>query len=57
MPLELTDNIRILEGLERTGLIASEGVCLLQEAYKVYRVTAHRLALQKEIGVVNGKRF
>ncbi|MGU1999120.1 bifunctional [glutamate--ammonia ligase]-adenylyl-L-tyrosine phosphorylase/[glutamate--ammonia-ligase] adenylyltransferase [Pseudomonas aeruginosa] len=55
--LEFTDNIRILEGLERAGLIASEDVRLLQEAYKAYRAAAHRLALQKEAGVVSGEHF
>ena len=55
--LQFTDNIRILEGLERAGLIASEDVRFLQEAYKAYRAAAHRLALQKQPGVVGGDRF
>ncbi|SDI01397.1 bifunctional [glutamate--ammonia ligase]-adenylyl-L-tyrosine phosphorylase/[glutamate--ammonia-ligase] adenylyltransferase [Pseudomonas panipatensis] len=55
--LQFTDNIRILEGLERAGLIASEDVRFLQEAYKAYRAAAHRLALQKQPGVVSGDRF
>ena len=52
-----TDNIRILEGLERAGLIASSDVRLLQEAYKAYRAAAHRLALQKQAGQVSGDHF
>ncbi|MNZ27351.1 Glutamate-ammonia-ligase adenylyltransferase [compost metagenome] len=52
-----TDNIRILEALERAGLIASEDVRFLQEAYKAYRAAAHRLALQKQPGVVSGDHF
>ncbi|SDS88936.1 bifunctional [glutamate--ammonia ligase]-adenylyl-L-tyrosine phosphorylase/[glutamate--ammonia-ligase] adenylyltransferase [Pseudomonas oryzae] len=55
--LRFTDNIRILEGLERAGLIASSDVRLLQEAYKAYRAAAHRLALQKQPGSVSGDHF
>ncbi|WPP45208.1 bifunctional [glutamate--ammonia ligase]-adenylyl-L-tyrosine phosphorylase/[glutamate--ammonia-ligase] adenylyltransferase [Pseudomonas sp. AN-1] len=55
--LRFTDNIRILEGLERAGLIASSDVRLLQEAYKAYRAAAHRLALQKQAGSVSGDHF
>ncbi|SEK50516.1 glutamate-ammonia-ligase adenylyltransferase [Atopomonas hussainii] len=55
--LRFTDNIRILEELERAGLIASEDVRLLQEAYKAYRAAAHRLALQQLPGVVSGDLF
>ena len=55
--LRFTDNIRILEGLERAGLIASSDVRLLQEAYKAYRAAAHRLALQKQPGQVSGDHF
>ncbi|MFW9606485.1 MAG: bifunctional glutamine synthetase adenylyltransferase/deadenyltransferase, partial [Pseudomonas sp.] len=55
--LHFTDNIRILEGLERAGLIATADVHLLQEAYKAYRAAAHRLALQKQPGQVSGEHF
>ena len=55
--LEFTDNIRILEGLERVGLLAAEDAGLLQEAYKAYRAAAHRQALQKQPGVVHGDQF
>lgn len=55
--LRFTDNIRILEGLERAGLIASSDVRLLQEAYKAYRAAAHRLALQSQAGQVSGDHF
>ncbi|MAB97936.1 MAG: bifunctional [glutamate--ammonia ligase]-adenylyl-L-tyrosine phosphorylase/[glutamate--ammonia-ligase] adenylyltransferase [Pseudomonadaceae bacterium] len=55
--LEFTDNIRILEGLEQIGVLASEDVGLLQEAYKTYRSAAHRQALQKQPGVVSGDQF
>jgi glutamate-ammonia-ligase adenylyltransferase len=55
--LEFTDNIRILEGLERLGLLTAEQAQLLQDAYKVYRAAAHRQALQKQPGVVGGDQF
>ena len=55
--LEFTDNIRILEGLERVGLLAGEDARLLQDIYKAYRSAAHRQALQKQPGVVSGEQF
>lgn len=55
--LEFTDNIRILEGLERVGLLPGEDARLLQDIYKAYRAAAHRQALQKQPGVVSGEQF
>jgi glutamate-ammonia-ligase adenylyltransferase len=55
--LQFTDNIRILEGLERLGLVPGDDARLLQEVYKAYRVAAHRQALQKQPGVVGGDQF
>ncbi|TWC41377.1 glutamate-ammonia-ligase adenylyltransferase [Pseudomonas sp. SJZ079] len=55
--LQFTDNIRILEGLERLGLVPGDDARLLQEVYKAYRVAAHRQALQKQPGVVSGDQF
>jgi glutamate-ammonia-ligase adenylyltransferase len=55
--LEFTDNIRILEGLERVGLLAGEDAHLLQDIYKTYRSSAHRQALQKQPGVLGGEQF
>jgi glutamate-ammonia-ligase adenylyltransferase len=55
--LEFTDNIRILEGLERVGLLPGEDARLLQDTYKAYRSAAHRQALQKQPGVVSGEQF
>ncbi|MGH8434369.1 MAG: bifunctional [glutamate--ammonia ligase]-adenylyl-L-tyrosine phosphorylase/[glutamate--ammonia-ligase] adenylyltransferase [Pseudomonas sp.] len=55
--LQYTDNIRILEGLERAGLIPGADATLLQEVYKAYRAAAHRLALQKQAGIVSGEQF
>ncbi|TBW06880.1 bifunctional [glutamate--ammonia ligase]-adenylyl-L-tyrosine phosphorylase/[glutamate--ammonia-ligase] adenylyltransferase [Azotobacter chroococcum subsp. isscasi] len=55
--LRYTDNIRILDGLAQAGLLPCDEVRLLQEAYKAYRAAAHRLALQKQPGVVGGDQF
>ncbi|WP_339465367.1 bifunctional [glutamate--ammonia ligase]-adenylyl-L-tyrosine phosphorylase/[glutamate--ammonia-ligase] adenylyltransferase [Pseudomonas sp. EA_65y_Pfl2_P74] len=55
--LRWTDNIRILEELEHEGLMPAEEASLLREAYKAYRSAAHRLALQKDAGVIPGDQF
>jgi len=55
--LRYTDNIRILDGLAQFGLLPCDEVRLLQEAYKAYRAAAHRLALQKQPGVMPGDQF
>jgi glutamate-ammonia-ligase adenylyltransferase len=55
--LRWTDNIRILEELEREGLMPAEDASLLREAYKAYRSAAHRQALQKDAGVISGDQF
>ncbi|WP_460045879.1 bifunctional [glutamate--ammonia ligase]-adenylyl-L-tyrosine phosphorylase/[glutamate--ammonia-ligase] adenylyltransferase [Pseudomonas sp. S2_H01] len=55
--LRYTDNIRILEGLEQAGLMPAADASLLREVYKAYRSAAHRQALQKDAGVVNGDQF
>ncbi|MDP3816311.1 bifunctional [glutamate--ammonia ligase]-adenylyl-L-tyrosine phosphorylase/[glutamate--ammonia-ligase] adenylyltransferase [Pseudomonas sp.] len=55
--LEFTDNIRILEGLERVGMLPGEDARLLRDIYKAYRAAAHRQALQKQPGVVSGEQF
>ncbi len=52
-----TDNIRILDGLGAENLLDVKLVHILQEAYKAYRAAAHRLALQKQQGVVDGNLF
>ncbi|WP_339896626.1 bifunctional [glutamate--ammonia ligase]-adenylyl-L-tyrosine phosphorylase/[glutamate--ammonia-ligase] adenylyltransferase [uncultured Gilvimarinus sp.] len=52
---QYTDNIRILETLEQVGLMAAETVAQLIEAYKAYRSTGHRLALQRQEAVLQGE--
>jgi glutamate-ammonia-ligase adenylyltransferase len=52
-----TDNIRILEALGASGLLGAADAALLTEAYKAYRVSAHRLALQKQEDLVPAPEF
>ncbi len=52
-----SDNIRILESLQAEGLMPSEEVAQLIEAYKVFRSAGHRLALQNQSGVVGGEEY
>jgi glutamate-ammonia-ligase adenylyltransferase len=51
--LRWTDNIRLLETLARLGLLPAADTQALTEAYRYYRATVHRLALQEseETGV------
>ena len=42
-----TDNIRIIKALVDVGLITEEEAQLLTDAYKAYRISGHRLALQQ----------
>ena len=52
-----TDNIRILEELEKAGLMSGEHVQQLNEAYQAYRKTLHRHALQKMGSQVSGDQL
>jgi glutamate-ammonia-ligase adenylyltransferase len=52
-----TDNIRILESLQQRGLLGEEDCSGLIAAYKSYRSSAHRLALQQLKGRVGVDRF
>ncbi|MBK8991955.1 MAG: bifunctional [glutamate--ammonia ligase]-adenylyl-L-tyrosine phosphorylase/[glutamate--ammonia-ligase] adenylyltransferase [Gammaproteobacteria bacterium] len=47
-----TDNIRILEALSESGLMASRDAQVLTEAYKAYRTVVHRLTLQQQDDIV-----
>ncbi|MDY6890500.1 MAG: bifunctional [glutamate--ammonia ligase]-adenylyl-L-tyrosine phosphorylase/[glutamate--ammonia-ligase] adenylyltransferase [Pseudomonadota bacterium] len=50
--LRWTDNIRILASIEAEGLLASDEVELLREAYKAYRAAGHRQSLQDRSSVL-----
>lgn len=52
--IQYTDNIRILGSLEEAGLLDAESVAHLIAAYKAYRSTGHRLALQRQEAVLEG---
>ncbi len=52
-----SDNIRILESLQRAGLMAEDDVEALIQAYIAYRSAAHRLALQQLDSLLDGDAF
>ncbi|TQV77643.1 bifunctional [glutamate--ammonia ligase]-adenylyl-L-tyrosine phosphorylase/[glutamate--ammonia-ligase] adenylyltransferase [Exilibacterium tricleocarpae] len=52
-----TDNIRILGCLEEAGLLGTQEVTQLIDAYKAYRSMGHRLALQGQASVLSGSQF
>ena len=54
--IQYTDNIRILGALEAAGLLDAESVAHLIAAYKAYRSTGHRLALQRQDAVLEGEQ-
>jgi [glutamine synthetase] adenylyltransferase / [glutamine synthetase]-adenylyl-L-tyrosine phosphorylase len=53
--VQYTDNIRILGSLEEAGLLDASSVAQLIAAYKAYRSTGHRLALQQQEAVLAGE--
>ena len=55
--LEFTDNIRLLEGFRRAGLMPDQDVTLLADAYRAYRGRIHELSLQESEAVVGGEEF
>ena len=55
--LDWTDNIRLLEGFERAGLMPNEDVALLADAYCAFRGRIHELSLQESEGVVSDEEF
>ncbi|MEZ5530402.1 MAG: bifunctional [glutamate--ammonia ligase]-adenylyl-L-tyrosine phosphorylase/[glutamate--ammonia-ligase] adenylyltransferase [Porticoccaceae bacterium] len=52
-----SDNIRILETLEESGVISGDDAQCLISAYKKYRSAGHRLQLQQATGVVPAAEF
>ncbi len=55
--LEWPDNVRILEAIEKSGLLSKEDTATLTNAYLEYRSRTHRLALQNQKGKVAGTIF
>jgi len=52
-----SDNIRILESLEESGVISAEDTQCLISAYKKYRSAGHRLQLQQAPSTVDATEF
>ena len=55
--LDFTDNIRLIEGFGRAGLMPDGDVTLLSDAYRGYRGRIHELSLQESEGVVGDDEF
>jgi glutamate-ammonia-ligase adenylyltransferase len=55
--LAWSDNIRLLETLEREGLLPAAEAALLGEAYRAFRATGHRCALQDRPALVDAAEF
>ncbi|MFT6914279.1 MAG: glutamate-ammonia-ligase adenylyltransferase [Motiliproteus sp.] len=51
--VRFTDNIRILDAAEQSGLLPTADAELLREAYKDYRARGHRLSLQEQTTVIS----
>ncbi len=52
-----SDNVRILNALNRTGIIDDQTAHILRDGYLTYRAMAHRLSLQNKSAVVTRNRF
>ena len=55
--LDFTDNVRLLEGFGRAGLMPAGDVTLLADAYRAYRGRMHELSLQEAGAVVGAGEF
>ena len=55
--VDFTDNIRLLEGFGRAGLMPDEDVILLSDAYRAFRSRIHELSLQESAAVVGDDEF
>ncbi|MDH5184738.1 MAG: bifunctional [glutamate--ammonia ligase]-adenylyl-L-tyrosine phosphorylase/[glutamate--ammonia-ligase] adenylyltransferase [Gammaproteobacteria bacterium] len=54
---EYTDNMRILDSLNKEGLLSAEEVTQLQQAYKSYRQLVHRMKLQEQKPQISERIF
>ena len=55
--LDYTDNIRLLDGCDKTGLMEPRDVRSLTDAYRAYRARMHENALHEDAGVVPKDEF
>ncbi len=51
--IEFTDNIRILDAMEHTGVMSADDAETLREVYKQYRSVGHRQVLQNRSAMVS----
>ena len=52
-----SDNVRILNALNRTGIIDDQTAHILRDGYLTYRALVHRLSLQNKGAIVAKNRF
>ena len=52
-----SDNVRILNALNHTGVIDDQTAHILRDGYLTYRAMAHRLSLQNKSAAVDNKKF
>jgi glutamate-ammonia-ligase adenylyltransferase len=55
--IQWTDNVRLLQTLIETGILADVQAHFLKEAYLTYRAVVHRLSLQEKPAIVSESRF
>lgn len=55
--IQWTDNVRLLQTLIETGILADFQAHFLKEAYLTYRAIVHRLSLQEKPAIVSDSRF
>ncbi len=55
--LAWSDNIRLLETLDREGLLPSADATLLSDAYRAFRAAGHRCALQDGPALVDAREY
>ncbi len=55
--LRYTDNIRLLEGFARAGLVDAADADLLSDIYRAYRAKVHQLTLLQEPAVVEAEEY
>ncbi|RTE67190.1 bifunctional [glutamate--ammonia ligase]-adenylyl-L-tyrosine phosphorylase/[glutamate--ammonia-ligase] adenylyltransferase [Amphritea opalescens] len=55
--IDYTDNIRILDAMERNAVISTEDAQTLREAYKDYRSVGHRQVLQGRTNTVSANEL
>lgn len=52
-----TDNVRLLDELDKAGIMADETAQILKKAYLIYRSEVHRLSLQEKPAVIAEDKF